>query len=363
MKKVLLIGESYSGGVKTYIDTIMLDQEPVSEVHFQALVSSERLEKGERIEGDFLVEDNLSFGKSPLKLIRALRTIHRVVKTKKIDVVHANSTFAGVLMYLYTFMNKKVFYIYSPHGYYSFKSMGKAKKVIVSFVEKQINKSSNLIIHVSPSEEREAIKKKLVNPEKSIVILNGSKDPKVTSIHKANGVFTIVNLARVDDQKNPFEFIEIAKKVLERNLNAQFIWAGNGKYLQEAREKVRAYGLEERVRFIGFSKAKEEILQHSDLYLSTSHYEGLPFAVVEAMSYRLPLLLTNITGHTDLIEGRNNGLLFKNNKDQTIYDFVQNLIHNRENWHSLSDGSYHVFNKRFNTQQMLKKLTRVYQNI
>ncbi len=363
MKNVLLVGESYSGGVKTYIDTIMRSQDQVSHIHFQALVSSKRLENGEEIDGDYLLEDNLSFGKSPLKLFVALKTLDRVVKEKNINVIHVNSTFAGVVMYLYSFWNHKVFYIYTPHGYFSFKNMAKTKKAAVRFIEKRINNASNLIIHVSPSEEKEAIENKLTTAKKSLVVLNGSTDPEVKFQWKKKDVFTIVNLARVDDPKNPFEFIEIAQKILETNLNVQFIWAGNGRYLEQSREKVRACGQEDKIKFVGFSTAKGKILEQSDLYFSTSQYEGLPFGVVEAMSYKLPLLLTDIIGHKDLIEGNDNGLLFKSKEDYAIYDFVQNLIHNQEKWESLSAASYRIFNERFNTKQMLKKLVNVYQNV
>lgn len=362
MKNVLLVAESYSGGVKTYIDTIMKNSNEKSEIRFYALISSSRLEKEEDINKDYLIEDVMSFGKSPLKLLKALYSLHRVIIEHKIEVVHVNSTYAGLLMYIYVIWNKKPYYIYTPHGYYSFKQMGKIKKIVVRLIEKKINKSSNLIIHVSPSEEKEAIKYKLTPASKSIVVLNGSPDPQVDAVRNAKDIFTIVNLARVDDPKNPFEFIEIAKRVLEKNLNVEFIWAGNGKYLEEARERVQIYGLENQVKFIGFSNAKDKILKESDLYLSTSQYEGLPFGVIEAMSYRLPLLLTNIIGHTDMVKDNENGLLFKDKDDKRIYDFLASIINSQEKWDCLSSYSYKIFNDRFNTKQMLEKLLITYQN-
>lgn len=360
MKNVLLIGEAYSGGVRTYIDTIMINKQKLSTVQIHALVSSTRLESQEKLGDGYLVEDLLSFGKSPWKIVKALRTIRKIVKEKHINVIHANSTFAGVLLYFHSLYNRKLFYIYTPHGYYSFKNMGKAKKNAIRQVEKRINEAADLVIHVSPSEEREAIKNKMVSPSKSIVILNGVKDPGTEVIRKVNDAFTIVNLARVDDPKNPFEFINIARKVVEKSPNVQFIWAGSGKYLEEARARVKALAMEENIKFIGFTTEKEKLLQRSDLYFSTSYYEGLPFAVVEAMSYKLPLLLTDIMGHKDLVEGKINGLLFKPNEDHAVYDFIQDLIDNREKWKSLSHGSYRVFRERFHTQQMLKSLSEVY---
>lgn len=361
MKNVLLIGEAYSGGVKTYIDTIMMNRQNITSVQLHALVSSTRLENKEKQREGYMVEDFLSFGKSPWKILKAITAIHKIVNEKNIEVIHANSTFAGVLMYFYSFFNRKLFYIYTPHGYYSFKNMGKAKKWTVRTIEKKINRAANLVIHVSPSEEREAIMNKLVSPGKSIVIMNGVKDPIAEPVRKAEEVFTIVNLARLDDTKNPFEFIRIARNVIEKLPGVQFIWAGSGKHLDEARAKVKAYGLEEKIRFIGFTAEKDKILERSHLYFSTSHYEGLPFAVAEAMSYKLPLLLTDIVGHSDMVE--ENGLLFKKREDHTIYSFIQELMDNNEKWKGMSIDSYRIFNERFHVQGMLKRLSEVYGRI
>lgn len=360
MKNVLLLGECYSGGVKTYIDSIVHGHEPDPEIRVQALVSSKRLEKAERIEGDYFVEDALSFGKSPLKVAVALKSLHRVVKENDIHVIHANSTFAGLVMYPYTFLKRDLYYLYTPHGYFSFRKMGRLKKAAVRFVERQINHRAALIIHVSPSEEREALSQRLVPDGKSIVILNGTKDPEVKTDRDHRGIFTVVNLARVDDPKNPFDFIEIARKAVEAKLPIQFIWAGNGKYLENARDKVKHYGMTDEIKFIGYSDEKDIILQKSDLYFSTSQYEGLPFAVVEAMSYKLPLLLSHIVGHSDLIEESENGLLFKDMEDPAIYEFLRLLIHDREQWQSLSAASYRIFCERFKRNHMLKSLLGIY---
>lgn len=360
MKNVLLLSEAYSGGVKTYIDTIIMNQEQLSDIQLKVLVSSKRKEEGIKINDNYLIEDNLSFDKSPLKLSIALKAIHQVVKKNRIDIIHANSTFSGILMYFYSFFNRELTFIYTPHGYYSFKKMGKFKKFLVRFAEKRINHISDKVIHVSDSEETEAITNNLLSPGKSIVIVNGVKEPTRKATRNVNEKITIVNLARVDDQKNPFEFIEIAKKVVDANDNIQFVWAGNGKYLEAAREKVKTYHLERKIRFVGFSDQKDKILEQSDLYFSTSFYEGLPFSVVEAMSYKLPLILTDIIGHRDLVINEENGILFKHNEYRTVADFIQMLIDNKEKWHSMSKSSYDIFNSKFSVDLMVKNLADVY---
>lgn len=360
MKNILLLCEAYGGGVKTYIDTITMNNVQFKNIEFKMLISTKRLEKDDEINKDFIIEDNLSFGKSPLKLIKSLIKIHRVVKYNNIDIIHANSTLSGLLIYIYSYFNRQMSFIYTPHGYYSLKKMSMYKRKIVRFIERKINSICFKVIHVSNSEEKEAIKQGLVKKENSIVIFNGVADPKNDRKRTQNDLFTIVNLARVDDQKNPFEFIRLANYILKRNENIKFIWAGNGKYLEEAREKVKSIEMGSKIKFIGFSNQKSTIFSQVDAYLSTSYYEGLPFSIVEAMSYKLPLILSNIVGHSDMVNEDKNGILFEDNDYSTVNNFLQNITRNNKEWDHFSKNSYKLFQENFSVNLMLSKMEELY---
>ena len=53
-------------------------------------------------------------------------------------------------------------------------------------------------------------------------------------------------------------------------------------------------------RFLG--KSKEQVLLDADVFIQTSRTEGLPTAVLEAMSYKIPVLITKGTGLYDDIK-------------------------------------------------------------
>ncbi|MGF9856553.1 glycosyltransferase [Priestia endophytica] len=364
MKNILLLCESYGAGTKTYIDSIMSNQSKFNNCKFTVFVSSTRLSKEEEINNSFIVEDNLSFGKSFKRFISALRKIHYVVKERDINIIHANSTFSGLLVYFYSLYNKEVSIIYTPHGYYSFKPMKKFKKKIVCLIERYINKRCNKIIHVSKSEERQALEHKVVSPENSLVIFNGVDSPGVRKIiSNDKKTFNIVNLARVDDQKNPYDFLKIAKSVVKHRDNVQFIWAGDGKYLDDIKGCIREENLEHKIKFIGFLKDKKQLLSEADIYLSTSHYEGLPFSVVEAMSYGVPLLLSSNVGHSDLIEDGVNGYLYRTKDISHASDYIYNILDSGELHRSLSENCYQIYEKKFSLDTMLKRLSSTYNNL
>ena len=65
-----------------------------------------------------------------------------------------------------------------------------------------------------------------------------------------------------------------------------------------------------RVRFPGFVSNIEDYHRASDVCVSSSRSEGLPFNVMEAMACGLPAVLTNVKGHEDLVRPGENGELY-----------------------------------------------------
>lgn len=357
MKKVLLLCEAYGGGVKTYVDAISTSAS-FDQVELTTCISSMRV--NEEPDETYVVKDCFSFGVSPWKCMQSLKALHQIVQCEKIDVLHANSTFSGVLLLLYKQLyRKKLRYVYTPHGYYSFKKMPGWKQVLVRFVERAINASCDQVIHVSKSEEIEAIRHQLVPPNKSIVIFNGVEEP-ARVIKQMNQQFTIVNVARVDEQKNPRGFIELAHYLLAHYPQLRFIWAGDGQLIQEMRQEVKRLGREGHIQFIGYVDDPRSLLATADLYCSTSFYEGLPFSVVEAMSYKVPLLLSNNVGHRDLIVDGRNGLLFTLGEEEKVRQFIATCLQNEGERQAMAHHSYLLFKEQFHVQPMLAQLEAVY---
>lgn len=357
MTKVLLLCEAYGGGVKTYIDAIAANTS-FRQVELTTSISSTRVQNTPC--DTYIVHDCFSFGASPWKLLQSLMTLHQLVKQHGIDVLHANSTFSGVLLLMYKQLyRQKLRYVYTPHGYYSFKKMPRVKQVFVRMVERAINASCDQVIHVSKSEEVEAVRYKLVRDEKSVVIFNGVEEPAALPKHR-NAAFTIVNVARVDTQKNPHGFIQLADYLLAHFPNLQFIWAGHGRLIEEMQREVKRLGREKHIRFIGYVEDPQTYLSCADLYLSTSFYEGLPFSVIEAMSYKVPLVLSDNVGHRDLIVDGTNGLLFPLDDFEQVRQFIAHCIDQPQQRQAMGQRSYVLFKEQFHVQPMFEQLEAVY---
>ena len=98
---------------------------------------------------------------------------------------------------------------------------------------------------------------------------------------------------------------------------AIFYIGGNGE-TEKLVELINSYSLENIVEFIGWvSKDKKtEYFNKSDGYILPSYNEGLPISILEAMSYELPIISTNVGGIPEIVDSNNGALIEPGNKKQ-----------------------------------------------
>lgn len=105
--------------------------------------------------------------------------------------------------------------------------------------------------------------------------------------------FLIVGLGRLVAQKNPFAFLEVARKLCRKHRHLRFVWVGDGELAGEWKAAVEREGLGHAIRCAGWKSEVRPYLAAADLFLHTAEYEGLPFALIEAMSMGLPSAISS----------------------------------------------------------------------
>ncbi len=116
--------------------------------------------------------------------------------------------------------------------------------------------------------------------------------------------------ARFADRKRFPDLIQAWSFLASRFPRHLLLLAGDGPERSPCERLAVQLGLESRIRFLGFRYPMEEILQASDLFAFPSEREGLPNAVLEAMSCQLPIVASAIGGIKEMIEPMESGLLF-----------------------------------------------------
>jgi glycosyltransferase involved in cell wall biosynthesis len=104
-------------------------------------------------------------------------------------------------------------------------------------------------------------------------------------------------------------FLAAAKAISQQIPQARFLMVGDGPNQADYEHMSRQLGLSERVTFLGFRHDVGDILNCLDLFVMTSHHEGVPTALLEAMALRRATVATAVGGITEVIEDNISGRL------------------------------------------------------
>ncbi len=145
-------------------------------------------------------------------------------------------------------------------------------------------------------------------PEKVRVIYNGVPMPAGRPQPESPGP-VIGNVANLRPVKGQVFLLEAFRQVVAQAPQSRLLICGEGAALAELEQQRDRLGLRERVRFLGSRQDVEAVYRSLDLYVHSSLSEGMPNAVLEAMSHGLPVVATSAGGTPEAVVEGITGLL------------------------------------------------------
>lgn len=136
----------------------------------------------------------------------------------------------------------------------------------------------------------------------------------------------LISSGRLLKTKNFHHLILAFSKVSIIHPSLQLTIYGEGPERGNLTKLIQALGLEKKISLPGALKNLSEKLAQADLYVFPSLYEGFPNALAEAMSIGLPILASNCSGNTDLIQDQVNGRLFPVGDLEKMTSILKELV-------------------------------------
>lgn len=285
---------------------------------------------------------------------KALWKLYLFVKQNKIEIVHSHGNGAGVYSRLLKILMPTLKVVHTFHGISdTYKSS--FKKVLSFLLGWTLKPFANLYIAVSNGEKTMAINRKFSKKSNTMVVYNGIENPKAQIPKHMHMPIRFVCLSRFDYQKNMDLMLSIIKKTDKRL--AQFVLVGDG----PDKERLECIAKKENlnVTFTGFSVKPMDFLNEADWYISTSRFEGLPYALIEAASVGLPIIASNVKGNNECVKDGYNGFLFNN--FQEAIEKVNFILSKKYSYESFSNNSHEMFEHNFTEEQMISRLERIYE--
>ena len=291
--------------------------------------------------------ENGSMVKKSLVFLKAIVNFSRTLLTKEVDLIHIHfcsrgSTFRTTILIVISFFFRIPIVLHA-HGAGFEIFYGNLPLLIQRNVSYLFCHCSHFIA-LSESWKKFYTTNLGLEEDKTIVLPNPVKFPlqtKDSQNHNPNtedsNTINFLFLGRIGKRKGTFELIKAFSLISsQQRSRASLTIAGDGD-LENAHALIKDLDLTNRIVVHDWvnSEERDALLAKSDVFVLPSYNEGLPMAVLEAMSFGLPVVTTPVGGIPELISHGTEGLLIDPGNIQELSSAMQTLIKDEDMRNSL----------------------------
>jgi glycosyltransferase involved in cell wall biosynthesis len=269
----------------------------------------------------------------PVPHIKALEAfIHTFLaviwaKKQKADIIHIHAIGPAIMAPFARFLGLKV--VFTHHGRdYNRAKWGRFAKFVLKLGERLGTSYANEVIVISGIIQKSLIEK--YNRKNTNLIFNGVNPPILvdqSDFIKSLGIrprMYVLALGRFVEEKGFDYLIRAFRKI--RQQNYQLVIAGDCDHKTEYSERLKEVAKANGVILTGFIKGKklQELFSHARLFVLPSFHEGLPICLLEAMSYRLPVLVSDISANKQIVLPENR--FFITGNEESLIDGLEQQL-------------------------------------
>jgi glycosyltransferase involved in cell wall biosynthesis len=199
-----------------------------------------------------------------------------------------------------------------------------------------------------------------LNPDRFIIVPNGIAGTPARACPRLAGAetFTVGHIGSIVPAKGWRMLVDAARKLRESGLPIKVVLAGRGNEAGQAREVAQNSG--GWVAFEGFvANPRESLMPQLDALVLMSEQEGLPMAIIEALSVGLPVIATPVGGVPEAVAHEKNGLLISRTVE-SLTKAIKRMACDRKFHETLSAQSRRDFEQQFEISQIVSLYHAVY---
>jgi len=291
---------------------------------------------------------------------KACSELKAILKEFKPDVVASHSSKAGLIT-RWVCYRMGLPNTFTAHGWSFEHGVPFVRRNIYRMLERFAGKISCKIITVANTGIDLALKCKIVPESKLVMIYNGANDSGAVQPRDPQDRFTMCMVAGFREQKDHATLIDALSDLKE--LPWQIYLLGDGPLLEEIKEKVNGYDLNDQVHFEGMVNNVPAYLAKSDILVLITNWEGLPISTLEALTFSLPVVASNVSGVSEQVMDNHNGLLVPRGDRKAVAKAIQRMIEDSEFRMKCAKNSRELFEEHFTVETMYNKTKAVYESI
>jgi len=298
--------------------------------------------------------------------------LRSLMRGDSFDVIHTHSSKGGFLGRIAARCAGAKAVAHTAHGLYFLGQQGLDRLFYLS-LERLASCLTDRFIAVSESEKAVAIEHRLFRPHQVVVIENGIEvaptNPRVDIPRRRQELGlepdrpVVGTVSRFNPQKDPATLLRAVALIIQAAPEVQFVWCGDGELKPQAEALARDLGIHERILFTGYRTDAVELMVLFDLFVVSSLFEGLPYTLLEAMSWGKPVVTTDVTGSRDVVAHGETGLLVPPQDPPALAGAVLHLLHSPDEAHRMGQAGRDLVARRFTLKRMIAETEQVYHQL
>jgi glycosyltransferase involved in cell wall biosynthesis len=181
--------------------------------------------------------------------------------------------------------------------------------------------------------------------------------------HFAPDDYLVGIVAQLEDHKGHRYLLDAARILKSQVPRMKFIIVGAGSLRLDLDRQAHDLHIDDIVYFLGFREDVPRLLASLDLFVLSSHMEGLGSSLMDAMASRLPVVATTAGGIPEVVIDHETGLLVPPRDPAALAQAILKVCLDKALATRLARRGYEVVHEKFSAESMARRIIAVYERL
>ncbi|MFW6437777.1 MAG: glycosyltransferase family 4 protein, partial [Armatimonadota bacterium] len=377
--RVCHVLEATEGGTRQYLNDVLLGL-PAERFEQTAVVSTLRTPE--------FAEDIERFREAGIRVeivemvrevereedLRAYRELCAFFRANKFDIIHTHSSKAGILGRFAAWRARnRALRVHSPHAFAFEMDLPSSRRMLFLNAERIAGRLTHLLVCTCEGEREIAVRSRIIRGGRAAVVRTGvdlKRFHPQADAHRIRAELDLPERHRIVgtvgaivQQKGHRTLVEAAPRVIEQMPHTTFVIVGSGVLREELEARVNELGLGRRFRFLGQRDDIPRVLATFDLFVMPSLWEGMPYALVEAMAVGVAVVGSDIPGIADIVRPQTTGRLAPPGDPEALADMICLALREDGKSATMAEAGREAVMKQHSRERMLASLASCYERL
>lgn len=307
---------------------------------------------------------------SPLHDLKCFWQLYRHFKQSHFDVVHTHSSKAGILGRFAARCARVRVTIHTPHVFAFQQTSNRLLREVLIWAERIAGYFTDCLLCVSEAEAQLAVAAHVVPALKVMTVSNAVEIPDPPTVAEVarlrrglqipESSLVVGTVAHFRPQKALENFVEVASQVHDKHPDAIFLIIGAGD-TSSVEALVKARGLTANFRMFSMQPPLWSIYALMDVFALSSRWEGMPYALLEAMAAARPVVAPAVGGCAEVVLNGACGILTPQRDIQCMAQAISLLLAAPALRSTLGSAARARIASEYHIETRIKQLEEIYE--